>query len=66
MIKSIMNCLEWCDGCPYWESESKEQTTYADVECIERIIIISCKNKAVCRRIIQKEKEKQAAEEGII
>ena len=66
MIKSVMNCTKDCDGCPYWVTDITEHTSYSGDECSERIIIVSCKFKNLCDRIIENEREERAKEDGIL
>ena len=64
MIKSVVHYLPYCDDCPYWETSCEEIVcdSLDKIHCIH----ISCYKMAICQRILDKEKEKRAAEEGII
>lgn len=66
MIKAFVNCLPYCDDCPYWETSYEEQVhnRFDNIQCRE--IRISCDKMAICQIIFDKEKEKRAAEEGTI
>ena len=66
MIKSVMNCTKFCEGCRYWVTDITERTSYAGDECAERFIIVSCKFKNLCDHIIEKAEEERAKENGIL
>ena len=59
MIKSIVHGLPYCNDCPYWETSYEEQV-YNSFNKIHNEWL------TLWERIFEKEKEKRAAEEGII
>ena len=62
MIKSVVHCLPYCDDCPYWETSYEEQVcnSFDEIQYAYRVI------KLQYVKDIDKEKEKRAAEDGII
>lgn len=59
MIKSVVHYVPYCDDCPYWETSYEEQVynSFDKIQCSAALLV---------ERIFEKEKEKRAAEEGII